>query len=99
MTYTYTKTPLNISLEESVAKFFAWKVTEISDVKIERIEIWSDKEKLLTNIIPPSTTGTWFTYINNDITSISDLRVVIKGKSGGYISMKYVIIGMVQIND
>ncbi|MCC6019085.1 MAG: glycosyltransferase family 39 protein [Candidatus Verstraetearchaeota archaeon] len=96
-TFTYRRTPLNILLEKNTTKFFAWKVIEINNVKIERIELWSDKGEFLTNIIPPSSPGTWFTYINNNVTSIGDLRVVIKGKPEGYISIKYVVIGVIQI--
>jgi hypothetical protein len=98
-TYTYHETPLNISLKGDAMKFLAWKITEINDVNIERIEIWKSKEKFLASIIPPSTPSTWFTYVGNDITSINDLRIVIKGKSGGYINLKYLVIGTIQVNE
>lgn len=94
-TYTYLKTPLNRRLEADATKFFAWKVTEIDNAEIRRIEIWSNNGKHLTDATPPSTPCIWVTYF--DVMEIGDIRVVIAGNPGGYLTMEWVTIGTFQL--
>ena len=97
--FTYRTTPLNVSLNRNFVKFFSWKVIQINDVKIERIEIWDNKMRFVKNLIPPSSTGIWFTYIDTDVDDIGDLRIVIKGSPKGSITFSNITIGIVKVEE
>jgi hypothetical protein len=92
-TYTYQEAPLNITLDEKAVKFFAWDVGEISRANIDRIELWNAGNHV-ADVLPHSETGNWTTLF--DVNNIDNIRIIISGKSGGYITVNWLVIGTYQ---
>jgi hypothetical protein len=90
-TYTYRKTPLNLTLSQNNPSFFLWNVSGYENVEVKRIELWSNNGTHALDLLPPTINGVWITYLN--IQDVDDLRIVISGTSGGYLATSQLMFG------
>lgn len=88
--YSYSRSALNLTLDENSVQFFAWNVTNLQGVKIARVELWREGQHF-TDITPPSVTGIWVETLN--LQRIDDLRIVISGNPSGSLTIKWLAIG------
>jgi len=96
--FTYKKTPLNITLKEDCFKFFVIKIREANDANIVRVELWHDgKKEILLGIDHSIMPCIWFTYLT--MSKIDDIRIVIEGKPGGYVTFDYVAVGVLELTE
>jgi len=83
--FTFQKMPLNLTLKEESITFLFFKVREINDAKIDRIEFW-DKGKIVCVTIPTYTNESNILSLNVvDVKRIDNIRIVISGKPKGYV--------------
>jgi hypothetical protein len=84
-TYTYSTNPLKITLDNNSAAFLALNVTEINNARIARVELWSNNNSHIGDLFPPSNNGVWIAQFYPN--EIDDIRIVITGNSGSYITI------------
>jgi 4-amino-4-deoxy-L-arabinose transferase-like glycosyltransferase len=94
-TFTYNKLPLNITLKEDYVKFFVIKIREVNNAKIARVELWYDgKKEVLLGIDYSVIPCIWFRYFTTS--KVDDVRIVVEGKPGGYVTFDYVAVGTLE---
>jgi hypothetical protein len=94
-TFTTRKTSLNVTIVNGNKTFFVWKVQEVNNSEIKRIEFWSNDNKPILQIYPPSTSGIWITPIQ--LSEIGDVRIVVSGNPEGYVKIDWLSIGMFEL--